>query len=158
MKKRLFKIVCAVLAIAMLSTMLVACGKPVGKDTATATDAYYDEGYGNYSITIKLIIGNPDPDGEPLFSGTVTLKTIKHMAYEAVEAACAAKSIDIVGLNEYSSFIVSLAGVGYVDNGNGTYSAWSTSINGGFSAGVGAQQLRDGDLLEILYVTKDITW
>ncbi len=158
MKKRLFKIVCALLAITMLGTALAACGTPVGKDTATANDAYYDESYGNYTIEVKLIIGNPDPNGEPLFSGIVTLKTIKHMAYEAVEAACAAKSISIVGLNGYSSFITSLAGVGYKDNGNGTYTSWSTTLNGGFCAGVGAQQLRDGDLLEIRYVTKDITW
>lgn len=80
------------------------------------------------------------------------------MAYEAVEAACAAKGIEIVGLNGYSSFITSIAGVGYVDNGDGTYSSWTTQINGKFSAGVGAQQLRDGDLFTVSYVTAQKTW
>ncbi|MDD3170980.1 MAG: hypothetical protein PHO86_01540 [Bacilli bacterium] len=159
MKKTFLKLSALVLMGVLVLTMFVACsGTKVGTDTATANDDYYSEDYGNYTITVKLIISNPDPTKDPLFSGTVTMKTIKHMAYEAVEAACAAKSIEIVGLNGYSSFITTLAGVGYVDNGNGTYSSWSTTINGKFSAGVGAQQLRDGDLFEITYVTQEITW
>ena len=159
MKKMVLKMGALFLTAVLVLTMLVACGATkVGNDTATATEDYYSEDYGNYTITVKLIISNPDPTKDPLFSGTVTLKTIKHMAYEAVEAACAAKSIEIVGLNGYSSFVTSIAGVGYVDNGNGTYSSWNTTINGKFSAGVGAQQLRDGDLFEITYVTQDITW
>lgn len=158
MNKRLMKVAGALIVVVILGTMLAACGKAVGKDTATADDIYYDESYGNYAITVKLIIGNPDPEGEPLFSGTVTLKTIKHMAYEALEAACASKSIAVEGINGYSSFITSLAGVGYIDNGNGTYSSWSININGGYSPGLGAQQLRDGDLLEVRYITQDINW
>lgn len=159
MKKMVLRMSALFLMAILVLTMLVACsGTKVGNDTATANDDYYSEDYGNYTITIKLIISNPDPTKDPLFSGTVTMKTIKHMAYEAVAAACAAKSIEIVGLNGYSSFITTLAGVGYVDNGNGTYSSWSTTINGEFSAGVGAQQLRDGDLFEITYVTQEITW
>ncbi len=140
-------------------TLLVGCDDvKVGNDTAEAVDEYFSEDYGNYEITVKLVIGNPDPTKDPLFSGTVTMKTIKHMAYEAVEAACASKGIEIVGLNGYSSFITTLAGVGYVDNGDGTYSSWSTNINGKFSPGLGAQQLRDGDLFEISYVTAEKTW
>lgn len=68
------------------------------------------------------------------------------------------KSIEIVGLNGYSSFITTIAGVGYVENADNTYSSWSTTINGKFSAGVGAQQLRDGDLFVVEYVTKAKTW
>lgn len=157
--KKLFKASILALTVVLLVASLAACtGVKVGTDTATATDPYYSEDYGNYSITVKLIIHNPDPTKAPLFTGTVTLKTITHMAYEAVEAACAAKSIEIVGLNGYSSFISTIAGVGYVENGDGTYSSWSTKINGGFSAGVGAQQLREGDLFELIYDTAEITW
>lgn len=158
MNKRLIKVVGALLVIVILGTMLAACGKAVGKDTATADASGYNESQGNYAITVKLIIGNPDPEGEPLFSGTVTLKTIKHMAYEALEAACASKSIAVEGINGHSSFITSLAGVGFTDNGDGTYTNWSVTLNGGWSPGVGDQQLRDGDLLEVRYITQDINW
>lgn len=158
MKNILVKISTLVLAFVLLVSLTACGGTKVGKDTATATDEYYSEEYGNYAITVKLVIGNPDPTKAPLFSGTVTLKTIKHMAYEAVEAACAAKSIEVVGLNGYSSFITTIAGVGYVENADNTYSSWSTTINGHFSAGVGAQQLREGDLFEINYVTQAKNW
>ena len=67
MNKRLMKVAGALLVIVILGIMLAACGKAVGKDTAIADDVYYNESYGNYAITIKLIIGNPDPEGEPLF-------------------------------------------------------------------------------------------
>ncbi|HRX14320.1 MAG TPA: hypothetical protein P5087_04820 [Eubacteriales bacterium] len=158
MKKTFVKFGAFALALILTLTVFCACGVKVGDDKAIATDPYYSEDYGNYTITVNLIIYNPDSSKAPLFSGTVELQTIRHMAYEAVEAACAAKSIEIVGLNEYSSFISTIAGVGYVENGDGTYSAWSCKINGGFSAGVGAQQLRDGDLFEIVYETAAITW
>lgn len=161
MKKTVLTVSALVLTLVLALSCMVACGGydvKVGADTATAVDQYYSEDYGNYTITVKLIIGNPDPTKEALYSGTVTLKTIKHMAYEAVEAACAAKSIEIVGLNGYSSFISSIAGVGYVENADNTYSSWSTKINGAFSAGVGAQQLREGDVFEISYTTQAKTW
>lgn len=160
MKKALLKLGALFMALVLAFVILAGCDKTpdVGDDYAEAVDQYFDENYGNYEITVYLIIGNPDPTKEDLFSGKVKMKTIIHMAYEAVEAACTAKGIEIVGLNGYSSFITSINGVGYEEHEDGTYSAWSTTINGKFSPGIGAQQLREGDLFEIRYVTKEKTW
>jgi len=160
MQKTVLKLGALLMAFVLAFVLLVGCdkGPKVGKDYAEANDEYFNEDYGNYAITVKLIIYNPDPTKDPLFSGTVKLSTIKHMAYEAVEAACTAKGIEIVGLNGYSSFITSIAGVGYAEHDNGTYSSWSTTINGKFSPGLGAQQLREGDLFEIKYITAEKTW
>lgn len=94
MKKTILKVSAMILVLVLLVGCLAACGgTKVGSDKATSTDQYYSEDYGNYTINVKVIIGNPDPTKEPLFSGVVTLKTIKHMAYEAIEAACAAKAL-----------------------------------------------------------------
>lgn len=160
MKKRTIGILSVFLVVALMAAVLVGCGPnvKVGNDTAVAEDPSFSEDFGNYAIVVNLIIGNPDPDKAPFFSGKVTLRTLKHMAFEAVEAACTEKSIDIVDLNGYSSFISSINGIGSRDNGDGTYSYWSTSINGVFSPGLGAQQLRDGDLFEIQYITVEKTW